>query len=357
MAVGPTGGFVNVERPCIVVTQRCREHRDAPSEGETMTILNGQRVIAIEEHYYDPEMAAHFTGIDATTGGFVRESLEDLGERRIKSMDEAGIDVQVLSHGAPSAQKLDAETGVRVAKAANDRLYETCRSHPDRFAAFAALPTADPAASADELERCVDRLGFKGAMIHGLTGGDTFFDDRRFWPIYERAQALDVPLYIHPANPHPGFVDLYLKDYVDKFPGVRNAGWGFTVETATAAIRIVLSGVLEQYPGTRIVLGHLGETLPFLMWRIDLALNRPGNDGVAFRDLFSSHFHITTSGFFSDPAVWCCIQEMGIDRILFAIDYPFVPNAPGPQWMERLMLNAEDKAKILHGNAERLLKM
>ncbi len=322
-----------------------------------MNILDGQKVIAIEEHYYDPDVVANFTGVDARTGGFVREKLEDVGEARIKSMDEAGIDVQVLSHGAPSTQKMDAETAIRVATAANDKLYEICRNHPDRFAGFAALPTADPVASANELERCVDKLNFKGAMIHGLTGGDTFFDDRKFWPIYERAQALDVPLYIHPANPHPAVVDAYLKDYVEQFPGIMNAGWGFTMETATAGIRIVLSGVLEKYPDTKIILGHLGETLPFLMWRIDLALNRPGNDGVAFRDLFSSHFSVTTSGFFSDPAMLCCIQEMGIDRILFAIDYPFVPNGPGPQWMERLMLNAEDKAKILHGNAERLLKM
>jgi len=169
-----------------------------------------------------------------------------------------------------------------------------------------------------------------------------FFDDKRFWPIYEHAQALDVPLYIHPAHPHPAVIDAYLKDYVETYPGIVNAGWGFTMETATAGIRIVLSGVLDKYPNVQIILGHLGETLPFLLWRIDLALNRPGNAGVAFRDLFCSHFYITTSGFFSDPALLCCIQEMGVDRILFAIDYPFVPNEPGPQWMERLMLNAED---------------
>lgn len=322
-----------------------------------MTILDGQRVIAIEEHYYDPEVAAHFQGLDARTGGFVREKLEEVGAERIKSMDEAGIDVQVLSHGAPSAQKLDAETGVRVAREANDRLAAICQAYPDRFAGFAALPTANPKASADELERCVDKLGFKGAMVHGLTGGELFFDDKRFWPVYERAEALDVPLYIHPANPHPAVIDAYLKDYVDKFPGILNAGWGFTMETATAGIRIILSGVLEKYPGTKIILGHLGETLPFLLWRIDLALNRPGNDGVAFRDLFQAHFHITTSGFFSDPALLLCIQEMGVDRILFAVDYPFVPNEPGPKWIERLMLNTGDKAKILHGNAERLLRM
>jgi len=322
-----------------------------------MTILNNQRVIAIEEHYYDAEVISHFQGVDARTGGFVKEKLEEVGAQRVDAMDKAGIDVQILSHGAPATQKMDAETGVRVAKNANDRLHQICQTYPDRFGGFASLPTADPQASAEELERAVNRLGFKGAMIHGLTGGETFFDDTRFWPIYERAQALDVPLYIHPANPHPAVVDVYLKDYVKAYPGILNAGWGFTMETATAGIRIVLSGVLEKYPDVKIILGHLGETLPFLMWRIDLALNRPGNDGVAFRDLFTSHFYITTSGFFSDPALLCCIQEMSVDRILFAVDYPFVPIEPGPKWMERLMLNNEDKAKILHGNAERLLGM
>ncbi len=323
-----------------------------------MSILNDQRVIAIEEHYYDADVVAHFQGVDAQMGGFVREQLEDVGAARIASMDEAGIDVQVLSHGAPSTQRLDAETGVRVAKAANDRLYEICQTHPERFAGFAALPTADPKAAAEELERSVAQLGFKGAMIHGLTGEERlFFDDPRFWPIYERAQALDVPLYIHPASPHPAVVEAYLQEYAAAYPGILNAGWGFTMETATAGIRIVLSGVFDTYPDVKLILGHLGETLPFLMWRIDLALNRPGNDGVAFRDLFTSHFYITTSGFFSDPALLCCIQEMGVDRILFAIDYPFVPNEPGPKWMERLMLNAEDKAKILHGNAEGLLRL
>lgn len=323
-----------------------------------MSIHNDQRVIAIEEHYYDAHVVAHFQGTDARTGGFVKAQLEDVGEARIRSMDAAGIDVQVLSHGAPSTQRMDAETSVRVAKAANDRLYEICQTHPDRFAGFAALPTADPKASADELERSVDKLGLKGAMIHGLTGPERlFFDDPRFWPIYERAQALDVPLYIHPANPHPAVVEAYLNDYVQRYPAILNAGWGFTIETATAGIRIVLSGVLDKYPDVKIILGHLGETLPFLMWRIDLALNRPGNQAVAFRELFTSHFYITTSGFFSDPALLCCIQEMGTDRILFAIDYPFVPNEPGPQWMSRLMLNAEDKSKILHGNAERLLRL
>jgi len=321
-----------------------------------MTILNDQRVIAIEEHYYDKNVIFHYTGVDARTGGFVKDSLLEVGERRIQSMDDCGIDVQVLSHGAPSTQRMDAQTGIPVAKAANDYLFQICQAYPDRFAAFAALPTADPSVAADELSRSVNELGFKGAMIHGLIGDEKLFpDDQRFWPIFGRAQELGVPIYIHPANPHPDVIEAYLKDYAGKYPGVINAGWGFTMETATMGIRLVLSGLFDRYPDLKIILGHLGETIPFLMWRIDLALNRPGNDGVAFRDIFTSHFFITTSGFFSDPALLCCIQEMGTDQILFAVDYPFVPNEPGPKWMERLMLNAEDKAKILHRNAERIL--
>lgn len=323
-----------------------------------MTILDDQRVIAIEEHYLDPEVTALFEGIDGNAARMLQTELDDVGEGRIATMDAAGIDMQILSHAPPGPQRLDAETAVRVSKSANDRLRDICSANPDRFAGFAMLPTPDPEAAADELERCVDKLGFKGAMIHGLTGPERlFFDDKRFWPIYERAQALDVPLYIHPAIPHPDVMNAYFKDYAKDYPGFLTAGWGFTMETATAGIRIVLSGVLEKYPGTQIILGHLGETLPFLLWRIDMALNRRGASGVPFRDLFTKHFHVTTSGFFSDPALLCCIQEMGVDRILFAVDYPFVPQEPGPKWMERLMLNDADKAKILHGNAESLLRL
>src|ERR1700722_15270848 len=165
------------------------------------------QVIALEEHYLDPELATHFKGLDAVpphgaaSMPKVPERLYDLGTLRLKEMDEAGVDFQVLSRAAPSLQKVDAETGVRLARGVNDRLAATVKAHPDRFAAFAALPSADPKGAADELERTVTKLGFKGAMIHGLTNG-LFIDDRRFWPIFERAAALDVPIYLHPSLPH-----------------------------------------------------------------------------------------------------------------------------------------------------------
>ncbi len=312
-------------------------------------------VIALEEHYYDPEIAKTFDGPEGRAPE-IRRRLDDLGELRLKEMDEAGIDVQVLSHGAPSTQRLDAPTAVRLARDANDRLAKVIAARPERFAGFAALPTPDPKAAAAELERTVSELGFKGAMVHGLTNG-VFFDDKRFWPIFERAQALDVPLYVHPAAPHSAVVDAYYKDYVKDFPAILNAAWGFTVETATQGIRLVLSGVFDAYPDLKIILGHMGEGLPFLLWRIDHALSRPGNRRISFREQFSRHFYITTSGNFSTPALLCSMMELGVDRILFSVDWPFVQNVPGTRWMSELQLSAEDKTKILSGNAKRLLKM
>ena len=315
------------------------------------------KVIALEEHYFDPEVTRHFNeGGPESRLPALRERLFDVGALRLKEMDEAGIDVQVLSHGAPATQRLDAETAIPVARQANDKLKQVIESHPERFRGFAALPTADPKAAADELERAVTRLGFKGAMIHGLANG-RFLDERRFWPIFERAQALDVPLYMHPAAPHPAVVEAYYQDYAKEFPALLTAGWGFTVETATQAIRMVLSGMFEAYPRLRIILGHLGEGLPFSLWRIDMALARQGNRPTPFRDCFREHFWITTSGNFSTPALLCCLLEMGADRILFSVDYPFVPNAPGVQWMRELPVGAEDGAKILGGNARRLLRI
>jgi 2,3-dihydroxybenzoate decarboxylase len=320
-----------------------------------MAATRTPQVIALEEHYYDAELAATFDGPEGRAPE-IRRRLLDLGELRLAEMDAAGIDVQVISHGAPSVQRLDAETAVWMARGANDRLAEAIAGRPDRFAGFAALPTPDPQAAAAELDRAVTTLGFKGAMVHGLTNG-VFLDDRRFWPIFERAAALDVPLYIHPAVPSRAVVEAYYQDYLQEFPSLLTAAWGFTVETATQAIRLVLSGAFEAYPNLKIVLGHMGEGLPFLLWRLHHALSRPGNRPISFREQFSEHFWITTSGNFSTPALLCSMMELGVDRILFSVDWPFVQNPPGTRWLNELQLSAEDKAKIASGNARRLLKL
>jgi 2,3-dihydroxybenzoate decarboxylase len=314
-------------------------------------------VIAIEEHYWDAELSKTYTGVESGRPGPQSERLFDLGALRLKEMDEAGIDAQVISHGAPSAQKLTGDNAVALVRGVNDRLAAACAANPKRFYGFAALPTADPKAGADELERCVTRHGFKGAMLHGLAN-NVFLDDKRFWPIYERAEQLDVPVYFHPGLPHAAVMEAYYNDYAKEFPMVVRAAWGYTVETATTAIRMVLSGVFDKHPRLKVIIGHLGETLPFLVWRVDHAIARPGAaKKISFRDVWCNNFWITTSGNFSNPALMCCVQEMGVDRILFAVDWPFVANPPGVDWMKTVPLCDEDKAKILSGNAKRLLKM
>ena len=201
-------------------------------------------IIALEEHYLDPEVKQLGGGPGA--GRDIVERLDDLGALRIREMDEAGIDLQVLSHSIPGLQAIDAEAGPPLARRTNDRLDEAVRRHPGRFSAFAVLPTANPRAAADELERAVTKLGFKGAMVNGMTGG-VFHDDKRFWPIWERAAELDVPIYIHPALPHPAVIETYYKDYAQSHPGILRAAWGFTVETATQGLRFVLSGVFDAH--------------------------------------------------------------------------------------------------------------
>lgn len=321
-----------------------------------MPLASGLPVIAIEEHYWDAELMANFSKPETQRSGDMLENLHDLGAHRIAAMDAAGIDMQVLSHGAPSGQGLSADIAVQTVRAANDRLHRAIALHPARFAGFAALPTANPEAAADELDRCVSELGMCGAMVHGLTNG-VFLDDRRFWPILARAERLGVPIYLHPAAPHPQVMDAYYKDYVQDFPLVMRAAWGFTVEAATQAIRLVLSGVFEKHPGLQFILGHMGETLPFLLWRIDQALSRPGQESMSFRSLFSEHFHITTSGHFSTPALMCVMTEMGIDRLMFAVDWPFVANEPAMHWIENLQISQADKTKLLASNARRLLRL
>jgi 2,3-dihydroxybenzoate decarboxylase len=245
---------------------------------------------------------------------------------------------------------------VDAARRANDRLAEICARHPTRFAGFAALPTPVPDKAVDELERCVTQLGLKGAMIHGLTNG-VFLDDKRFWPILGKAQALGVPLYMHPSLPHPDVMRVYYDDYAKEFPMVIRAAWGFTVETATAAIRLILSRAFESFPDLDIILGHFGETLPFVLWRINQALARSGQGNMNFREQFTRHFHVTTSGAFSTPALVCTMLELGIDRIMFSVDYPYAPNANGRAFLDRLSLAPADMAKLTHGNADALLKL
>src|SRR5579859_347563 len=314
-------------------------------------------VIALEEHYADPAVLARGNGARPGRMQSLIDRLTDLGPVRLGEMDAAGIDFQVLSHAPSVIQQLEAAEAPRLATSANDRLHDAVDRNPERFAAFAALPTTEPYAAADELERTVRNLGFKGAMIHGRSRGEEFHDLEKYWPIYERAQALDVPIYIHPGPPHPAMAAAYYNDYVQDFPFLNSAAWGFTIDTANQVIRMILSGLFEAYPNLKIIVGHLGEGIPYLVDRIDESLNRPGGKPIAFKTIFCKHFWVTTSGHFSTPALICALLELGIDRILFSVDWPYADNLPGMRWMETVPLSATDKDKMFNGNARKLLKL
>jgi predicted TIM-barrel fold metal-dependent hydrolase len=315
-----------------------------------------QRIVAVEEHFICPLLASKYSGHHKLGELHSTGRLEDLGAIRIREMDEAGIDVQVISHLQPGPQVFEPEMSVVLAREANDRLYDGIQVYPERFAGFAALPTPNPEAAADELERTVSDLGFKGGLISGLTNG-SFLDEKKFWPIFARAAALDVPIYLHPAIPNGSVIAAYYDGYrLADYPILMGAVWGFTVETATHALRLILSGVFSEFPGLKIILGHLGETLPFLLWRLEWTYNNlTRKRGIA--DCFRNHFYVTTSGNFSQAALICTAAELGADRILFAVDWPFNSNREGVEFMRLARIKPEDKSKIFSGNAAHLLRV
>ncbi|MWB78263.1 amidohydrolase family protein [Pseudooceanicola sp. 216_PA32_1] len=312
-------------------------------------ISGGYRVVALEEHYGDPHVRQALGRPESA----LTRRLEEFGAARLQDMDQTGIDVQVVSHSAPGFQALTGAEAVALARTVNDRLADMMAVAPDRFAAFASLPTGDPEAAADELEHAVVDLKFKGANINGLTQG-RFLDEPEFRPLLARAAALGVPIYLHPSFPHPEVSRIYYGDYARTHPMFETAGWGATVETGTMAMRLVLSGVLDEHPGLQFILGHLGEGIPYLMERIDetLARDTPMKD---FRRYFTKHFSVTTSGFFSDTALALCIAEMGIDRVMFAVDWPYVSNRAAVDWFSKVDIDESARHRILSANAARLL--
>ena len=266
-------------------------------------------------------------------------------------MDQAGIGLQVISHVEPATQNFEPAEAVRLAYSANDLLHHAIQAYPDRFAGFAALPTPDPGAAARELERAVTQLGFKGAMVHGLTRG-AFLDEKQFWPILETAQGLGVPIYLHPATPHPDVIEAYYAGY----PSMVRVGHGFTSEMSAAAIRLVLSEVFDVFPQLQIILGHLGEAIPFLLPRVDRYVSRQMK-GRTFRDSIRRNFHFTTGGKFTHTALQCTIEEIGVERLMFAVDWPFHTNRDGCAFIETAPIGDDAKAMIFAGNARRLLRL
>ncbi len=287
------------------------------------------------------------------------DRLLDLAEGRLKAMDEAGIDVQVLSLSAPGCEQFSPADGTALAKKTNDELAKVIKRYPDRFIGLAALAPQSPGEAADELERAVKELGLNGAKVHSHVG-DTYLDDKKYWVIFERAEKLDVPIYIHPTAPHPSL----LKAYNDYGFALAGPALGFGAETALQALRLIYSGVFDKYPGLKIILGHLGEGLIFWMDRIDFAFKKPwmGEELIPKinkrpSEYIRSNFIVTISGMFATPAVMCVLHEIGADRMMFATDYPYEQSEEATSFMERLPISDIDKEKIYHLTAERLFKL
>ncbi len=324
------------------------------------------RTIAIEEHFLaDGFREARKRAASGQAGGSSRAfaaelqaKLSDLGATRLKDMDAGGIDLQVISHTASAIVPLPGDEAVRLTRQANDQLAAAVAAHPDRFAGFATLPMTDAEAAADELERAVRSLGFKGAMINGTTNG-RFLDDPSFLPILERAVALNVPIYVHPEVPPAAVREAY---YSGLDPAVNfslsTAGWGWHSEVGIHALRLILAGVFDRLPSLQIIIGHMGEMIPFMLARINNVLTPVARHlQRPVPEYFLQNFYITTSGFFTDPLLLLALQVIGADRIMFAVDYPYSANEQGRVFLERASISPADKEKISHLNAERLLRL
>jgi len=318
------------------------------------------RTITLEEHFATPAfMEGPGRWIKGAYGTQLLDRLCDLGERRIAEMDAEGIDVQVLSLNAPGVEQLEASEAAELARDTNDLLAEAVHRHPSRFAGFATLAASAPQEAAEELERSVRKHGFRGAAINGHIRG-RYLDDEFFWPILERAERLDVPIYIHPTPPPQQVIEASYTGNFSAQVTTKLAGpaWGWHIETALHILRLILSGALDRYPRLQLVIGHLGEALPFMLPRINrqlrmelTKLRRPA--GAYLRE----NVHYTISGFNFTPAFLDLLLEVGVDRIMFSADYPYGSMLQACTFLDQLPLSPRDKERIAHGNAEVLLRL
>jgi predicted TIM-barrel fold metal-dependent hydrolase len=322
------------------------------------------RTILLEEHFASPaflegpgrEFKELASNPETRFAGNL-EPLCDIGAKRIAAMDAAGIDVQVLSLTAPGVEQLDAVGAVALSREANDYLADAVRRYPDRFIGLAALPTMVPECAADELERTVRDCGFKGAVINGHTHG-RYLDDKFFWPILQRAEALNVPVYLHPTLPPQPVIDASYKGFspvVDYM--LAGAAWGWHIETGTHVIRLILGGAFDRFPKLQFVIGHLGEALPFMIGRLDVVLT-PERTRLKrpISAYLRENLHYTFSGFNFTPTFFDLLLQVGVDRIMFSADYPFgCSMAQARAFLEQLPVSPADRERIAHGNAERLL--
>jgi 2,3-dihydroxybenzoate decarboxylase len=306
--------------------------------------------IALEEHFTTPLFFKYNQG----TNPF-QDQLLDLGNRRLEAMDKAGIALAVLSITTPGVQaEPDTLTAVKRAHEANDLLAGVIQKYPKRFAGFAHLSLHDPKVAADELTRCVVDLGFKGALINGHTNG-RYLDEEIYYPFWERVQDLGVPIYLHPRDPYD------LPQEYHGHPELLGATWSWTAETAAHALRLVFGGTFERFPKVTIILGHMGETLPYLLWRLDsrrrIQLPPDKKDARLPSETIKSNIVITTAGVCSHASLVCALSALGENSVMFSVDYPYEDCTIAAEFIESAPISAATRAKVCYGNAERILQL
>lgn len=328
--------------------------------GTVATGFSKMRTITMEEHYFSPAfVAGPGKSLKESVNPFIVRTFEqayDIGAGRIALMDAAGIDVQILSHG-PGIEQVEAQEQLPLARDTNDYLRDTIAKNPTRFYGFASLPTASPDKAAQELDRMM-KAGFKGAMINGHTRG-RYLDDKFFWPILEAAEHLNAPIYLHPTPPVKAVTDVYFAGYSPTLTDMfSTAGWGWHIETAIHVVRMTLGGVFDQFPKLQIVVGHMGETLPFMLPRMDnvmpvqmTKIKQP----VSY--YLRNNIHYTFSGFNFSQNFTQLIHQVGVERIMFSADHPYAPMLEARMFLEHLDITPDARERIAHGNAERLFKL
>jgi 5-carboxyvanillate decarboxylase len=280
--------------------------------------------------------------------------LLDTEQLRIADMDANKVDMHLLSLALPGVQIFEESEAIDLAKLANDRMSEAIKKYPKRFAALGCFAPQNVQAATKEMERSVKQLKMNGFLVNSHTG-NAYLDDEKFWPIFEAAEALNAPLYIHPRAPSDGMAEPF-KDY-----RLEGAVWGYGIETSTHILRLIFGGVFDRFPKLQVVIGHMGEALPFWLWRLDF-MGRPGaragrKNQLKPSEYFQRNISITTSGVEDPLALRYCIDKIGVDRIMWAIDYPFQPTAPAVSFIENAPLSETERIKIAHANAERIFNI
>jgi predicted TIM-barrel fold metal-dependent hydrolase len=313
-------------------------------------------LIALEEHVLPADLVDQVWPTPMAPEALTAK-LVDVGEQRLRVMDDAGIDMQVLSVTAPGSQQVPAEHAAGLSRAVNDRCAEAVAAHPDRFNALATLPIQDPGAAIGEATRAISELGLCGVVINGHTQG-RFLDAPEFDELLGAIEELDVPIYLHPTYPPPQIAEVYFGG----LPGptgraLATGAWGWHAETGLHVLRLAATGVFGRHPGLQIVIGHMGENLPFSLMRADSVLARfdPGAPSVA--KVIRAHVHITICGYTTTPPLLCALQVFGADRMMFSSDYPYGDPLEHAKFLAEAPISPADRDKIAHRNAERLFRL